>query len=153
MGRDDNGQMRIQKSGYRAAFAALATLLLLIPAAHFVYHTRAKTFSLTYFPDNLYPPAGALPTADEHGGPRVVLVRRAGQVECFDVYYSQKLKQLLEATAAGRIQIVYRVSYRFGRPFWIETMDVGGLGIEPVTSRYTVKGTYRTGKVSPGECF
>ena len=45
--------------------------------------------------------------------------------------FSQKLKTwLLEASPSRRAEITYRVRYRF-HPFWIETLDVAGLGIEP----------------------
>jgi hypothetical protein len=74
-------------------------------------------------------------------------------MECFDVFYSHTLKEVVETTPSQRIQVNYRVRYRFGHSFWIETLDVAGLGIEPSTSRYTVRGAYRTGDTAPGECF
>ena len=141
----------LRKLGY--SIAALAAIVLLVPAARFIYHTKTETFSLTYFPGNTYAPVRDLPGVDEHGEPRVVLVRRKGQMECFDVFYSQKLNDLLEANPSRRVNITYRVFYRFGRPFWIETLDVAGLGIEPDISRFSVQGSHRTGNTKPGECF
>ena len=79
-------------------------------------------------------------------------MRRSGQIECFDVLYSRELKELMEASPSRRAEMTYRVRYRF-RPFWIETLDVAGLGIEPSRSPYTVQGVHRNGNVSPGECF
>lgn len=131
----------------------VVALTALVPLAWWVYHTRTESFELTYFPDDTYAPARNLPTVDDRGQPRVVLVRKAGQIECFDVFYSQKLMDLLRTTPNRQITAKYRVFYRFGHPFWIETLDVAGLGIEPSTSRYTVGGSYRTGDADPGECF
>ena len=125
---------------------------IVIYAIFFGYYTRTKTFWLTYFPDNTYQPASNLPNVDGEGQPKVVMVRRSGQIECFDVFYSRKLKELLEASPSRRAAITYRVRYRL-HPFWIETRDVAGLGIDPSTSPYTVRGAYRNGKVGPGECF
>jgi hypothetical protein len=140
-----------RKLGY--SVAVVAAIILLVSAARFIYHTKTETFSLAYFPGNTYAPARELPGVDEHGEPRVVLVRRTGQIECFDVFYSQKLRDLLQASPSRRVNITYRVFYRFGHSFWIETLDVAGLGIEPSTSRFSVRGNYRTGNTTPGECF
>ena len=131
---------------------ALIGTAVLVYAIFFGYYTRTKTFWLTYFPDNTYQPASNLPNVDGQGQPKVVMVRRSGQIECYDVFYSRKLKELLEASPSGRAAITYRVRYRL-HPFWIETLDVAGLGIEPSTSPYTVQGAYRNGNVGPRECF
>jgi len=138
------------RSGYLAAVIGIT--IVLIYASFFGYYTRTKIFSLTYFPDNTYKPASSLPNVDGRGEPKVVMVRRSGPVECFDVFYSRKLKELLEASSSGSAAITYRVRYRF-HPFWIETIDVAGLGIEPSTSPYTVRGAYRNGNVDPEGCF
>jgi len=135
------------------AVAAVAAIILLVPAARFVYHTKIETFSLTYFPGDSYFPVRPLPTADEHGEPRVVLVRKAGYIECFDIFYSRELKDLLQGTPSGRVGVTYRVRYRFSHSFWVETLDVAGLGIKPSTSRYATQGSYRAGNVSPAGCF
>ena len=145
------GKSRVVVLG--TAVAAVAAIILLVPAARFVYHTETETFSLTYFPGDSYTPVRPLPAADEHGEPRVVLVRRAGDIECFDVFYSQELKDLLQGAPSGRVSVTYRVRYRFGHPFWVETLDVAGLGIKPSTSRYGTQGSYRAGNVSPAGCF
>ena len=131
---------------------ALIGTAVVVYAIFFGYYTRTKTFWLTYFPDNTYQPASNFPNVDGQGQPKVVMVRRSGQIECFDVFYSRKLKELLEASPSRRAAITYRVRYRL-HPFWIETLDVAGLGIEPSTSPYTVRGAYRNGNVGPGECF
>jgi hypothetical protein len=131
---------------------ALVGIAVVVYAIFFGYYTRTKTFWLTYFPDNTYQPARNLPNVDGQGQPKVVMVRRSGQIECFDVFYSRKLKELLEASPSRGAAITYRVRYRL-HPFWIETLDVAGLGIEPSTSPYTVRGVYRNGNVGPGECF
>jgi hypothetical protein len=145
------GGMIGSKVGY--VIATLVGIILLIMAARFVYHTRIETFFLTYFPGNNYAAARDLPTFDERGEPRIVLVRTAGHIECFDVYYSLGLWNLLQANPSSRVRVTYRVRYRFGHPFWIETLDVAGLGVEPTTSRFSMRGSRREGNVSPAECF
>lgn len=125
---------------------------IVIYAIFFGYYTRTKTFWLTYFPDNVYQPASNLPSGDGERQPKVVMVRRSGRIECFDVFYAHKLKELLEASPTQRAAITDRVRYRL-HPFWIETLDVAGLGIEPLTRPYTVRGAYRNGEVGPGACF
>ena len=142
--------MAKQNRGVYVAAAIGAAIIFY--AIFFGYYARTKTFWLTYFPNNTYQPTSNFPDVDGQGQPKVVLVRRSGQIECFDVYYSRKLKELLEATPSQRAAITYRVKYRL-HPFWIETLDVAGLGIEPGTSPYTVRGTHRNGNVDPGECF
>jgi len=137
------------KWGYLVAVIGTA---IVVYAIFFGYYTRTKTFWLTYFPDNTYQPASNLPNVDGQGQPKVVMVRRSGQIECFDVFYSRKLKERLEASPARGATITYQVRYRL-HPFWIETVDVAGLGIEPSTSPYTVRGAYRNGNAGPGECF
>jgi hypothetical protein len=139
-----------KRNGYRVAVIGIA--IVLIYAGFFGYYTRTRTFSLTYFPDNTYMPTKSLPNFDGRGEPKVVMVRRSGPIECFDVFYSHQLKQLLEAGSSGSASITYRVRYRF-HSFWIETLDVAGLGIEPSTSPYGVRGAYRNGNVDPGDCF
>jgi hypothetical protein len=131
---------------------ALIGTAVVVYAIFFGYYTRTETFWLTYFPDNTYQPASNLPNVDGQGQPKVVMVRRSGQIECFDVFYSRKLKELLQASPSRSAAITYRVSYRL-HPFWIETLDVAGLGIEPSTSPYTIRGAHRSGNVAPGECF
>jgi hypothetical protein len=138
-----------KRGGYFAAVIGTAVVVYVI---FFGYYARTETFWLTYLPDNTYQPASNLPNVDGQGQPKVVMVRRSGQVECFDVFYSRKLKEQLEANPSRRAAITYRVRYRL-HPFWIETPDVAGLGIEPGTSPYTVRGAYRNGNVGPGECF
>jgi hypothetical protein len=118
----------------------------------FGYYTKTKTFRLTYFPNNSYEPTSNLPNVDRRGQPKVVLVRREGEIECFDVLYSRQLKELLEARPSQRVEITYRVRYRL-HPFWIETLDVAGLGVDPSTSPDSVQGAYRKGTVAPGNCF
>jgi hypothetical protein len=134
---------------YISALIAAAVVVYLI---FFGFYTRTETFWLTYFPDDTYQPASKLPDVDGKGHPKVVMVRRSGQIECFDVFYSHKLKERLEANPSHRAAITYRVRYRL-RPFWIETVDVAGLGVEPSTSPYTARGEYRKGNVDPGNCF
>ena len=131
---------------------ALIGAAIVVYVIFFGYYTRTQTLWLTYFPDNTYRPASSLPYVDGRGQPKVVMVRRSGQIECFDVFYSRKLKELLEATHSARATITYHVRYRL-HPFWIETLDVAGLGIEPSTSPYSVRGAYRNGSVNPGNCF
>jgi len=126
--------------------------IAVVAIVFFGYYTKTETFWLSYFPDDSYQPASGLPRVDGQGRPKVVMVRRSGQTECFDVFYSRNLKELLESSPSQRAAITYRVRYRL-RPFWIETVDVAGLGIEPSTSPYTVRGAYRTGRVDPCECF
>jgi hypothetical protein len=138
-----------KRGGYFAAVIGTAVVVYVI---FFGYYARTETFWLTYLPDNTYQAASNLPNVDGQGQPKVVMVRRSGQVECFDVFYSRKLKEQLEANPSRRAAITYRVRYRL-HPFWIETPDVAGLGIEPGTSPYTVRGAYRNGNVGPGECF
>ena len=133
-------------------FAAVIGTAIIVYAIFFGYYTRTKSFWLTYFPGNTYQPASNLPNVDAQGQPKVVMVRRSGQIECFDVFYSRRLKELLEAGPSRRASVTYRVRYRL-HPFWIETLDVAGLGIEPSTSPYTVRGAYRRGNLAPGECF
>ena len=138
-----------KRGGY---FAAVIGAAIVVYAIFFGYYTKTETFWLTYFPDNTYQPASNLPNVDGQGQPKVVMVRRSGQIECFDVLYSHKLKELLEASPSRSATITYRVRYRL-HPLWIETVDVAGLGIEPSTSPYTVRGAYRKGNVGPAECF
>jgi len=134
--------------------AALVVVLLLIPLVHFIYHRKIETFALTWYPNDSYRPALHLPKVGDNGEPSVVLVRRSGLMDCFDVLYSQELDRLLRSTPSRQVNTTYRISYRFGRPIWIEVLDVNGLGPTVSTSRYTVVGaSYRTGNVSPGECF
>jgi hypothetical protein len=135
-----------------SCFVAVLATAIVVYTIFVGYYTRTETFWLTYFPDNTYQPTINLPNVDRQGRPKVVMVRTAGQIECFDVFYSRKLKELLEASASRRAVITYRVKYRL-HPFWIETLDVAGLGIEPSTSPYMVRGAYRNGNVGPGECF
>lgn len=125
---------------------------IVIYVVFFGYYTKTETFWLTYFPNNTYQPTSDFPNVDGSGQPKVVMVRRAGQIECYDVFYSRKLKELLETGSSRRVEITYRVRYRL-RPFWVEPLDVAGLGIEPSTSPYSVRGTYRKGTVDPGKCF
>jgi len=132
-------------------FATVIGTAIVVYAIFFGFYTRTKRFWLTYVPDNAYQPASNLPNVDEQGQPKVVMVRRSGQIECFEVFYSRELKGLLDASPSQRAVITYKVSYRF-HPFWIETLDVAGLGFEPSTSPYTVRGAYRKGN-DPGECF
>jgi hypothetical protein len=132
--------------------ATVVGTVLAVFLIFFGYYSRTETFWLTYFPDDTYPPASNLPNVDGQGQPKVVMVRRSGQIECFDVFYSHKLKELLEANPSQRAAITYRVRYRL-RPLWIETLDVAGLGIQPSTSPYSVRGAYRKGNVDPGNCF
>ncbi len=139
-----------KRSGYLAGVLGIAIALIYVSL--FGYYTRTKTFLLTYFPDNTYKPANSLPNVDGRGEPKVVMVRRSGSIECYDVFYSQKLKARLEANPSLRAAITYRVRYRF-HPLWIETLDVAGLGNEPGMSPYTVQGTSRPGDVDHGECF
>jgi len=134
-------------------FTALVGTVAIVWLILFGYRMRTEIFWLTYFPDNTYQPTGNLPNVDGKGQPKVVMVRKSGQIECFDVFYSRRLRELLEASSSRRASITYRVRYRLGRPFWIETLDVAGLGIEPSTSPYSVRGAYRQGKVGPGSCF
>jgi hypothetical protein len=137
----------------RGGDVAAVTGTVLVACVIFLgYYSRTKTYWLTYFPDNTYPPASSFPNADGQGQPKVVMVRRSGQIECFDVFYSRKLKELLEASPSRRAPITYRIKYRL-HPFWIETLDVAGLGIEPSTSPYSLQGTHRNGDVAAGECF
>lgn len=140
------------KHGGLAWIAALIGTAIILYVIFFGYYTTTKTFSLTYFPSNSYAPTSNLPNVDGRGQPKVVLVRTEGQIECFDVLYSRKLKELLEASSSQRVEITYRVRYRL-HPFWIETIDVAGLGIEPSTSPYSVRGACRNGTVVPGNCF
>ena len=133
-------------------FAIVTGAAIIVYAIFFGYYARTKTFWLTYFPDNTYQPASSLPNVDGQGQPKVVMVRRSGQIECFDVFYSRKLKELLEASPSHRATVTYRVRYRL-HPFWIETLDVAGLGVEPTTSPYSAKGAHRSGNAAPGECF
>jgi hypothetical protein len=132
--------------------AAVMGAAVLAYLALFGYYTRTETFWLTYFPDDTYQPASNLPDLDALGQPKVVMVRRSGQTECFDVFYSRKLKEFLESSPSRQARITYQVRYRL-HPFWIETIDVAGLGIEPSASPSTVRGAYRKGNVAPGECF
>jgi hypothetical protein len=71
-----------KRGGY---FAALIVAIV-VYAIFFGYYTRTKTFPLTYFPDNTYQPASNLPNVDGQGQPKVVMVRRSGRIECFDVF-------------------------------------------------------------------
>ena len=132
---------------------ALVGTVVIVWLILFGYRTRTETFWLTYFPDNTYQPTGNLPNVDGKGQPKVVMVRKSGQIECYDVFYSRKLREFLESSSSRGASITYRVRYRLGRPFWIETLDVAGLGIEPSTSPYSVQGAYRQGEVGPGSCF
>jgi hypothetical protein len=84
-----------KRGGY---FAALIGTTIIVYAIFFGYYTRTRIFWLTYFPDNSYRPASNLPSVDGQGEPEVVMVRRSGQIECFDVFYSRKLEELLEAS-------------------------------------------------------
>jgi hypothetical protein len=133
-----------------AILAGIAVVVLLVL---FGYRTRTETLSLTYFPDNTYQPASNLPDVDERGQPKVVMVRRSGQADCFDVFYSNKLREFMEAAPSRQAAITYRIRYRMGRPFWVETLDVAGLGAEPTASPYSVRGAYRTGDVGVRNCF
>jgi hypothetical protein len=133
--------------------ACLAGITVVVLLVLFGYRTRTETLSLTYFPDNAYQPTSNLPEVDGRGQPKVVMVRRSGQIECFDVFYSRKLREFMEAAPSRQAAITYRVRYRMGRPFWIETLDVAGLGAEPAMSLYGVRGVYRTGNVGAGNCF
>ena len=130
----------------------MAFLAVVLASFLFLFKSRTETLQLWYFPGSSYAPTNELAPLDEQGRPKVVLVRKAGQVECFDVFYSQKLQQSLEREPSKPAHVTYRVSYRFGKSFWIETLDVAGLGIEPITNR-NISGSFRTGGVSPGDCF
>ena len=130
----------------------MAFLAVVLASFLFLFKSRTETLQLWYFPGSSYAPTNELALLDEQGRPKVVLVRKAGQVECFDVFYSQKLQQSLEREPSKPARVTYRVSYRFGKSFWIETLDVAGLGIEPITNR-NISGSFRTGGVSPGDCF
>jgi hypothetical protein len=146
------GRSKSRRNAWRIG-TALVAVLLLIPLAHFIYHRKVETFALTWYPGDSYRPALGLPKVGDHGEPRVVLVRRSGLIDCFDVLYSQELEGLLQ-TSPRQVNITYRISYRFGRPIWIEVLDVAGLGPAVSTSRYTVVGaSYRTGDVKPEGCF
>jgi hypothetical protein len=102
-----------KRGGY---FAAVIGTAVVVYVSLFGYYARTKTFWLTYFPDNTYQPANNLPNVDGQGQPKVVMVRRSGQIECFDVFYSRKLKEQLEANPSRRAAITYRVRYRL-HPF------------------------------------
>jgi hypothetical protein len=77
------------------------------------------------------------------GQPKVVLVRSVGPTECFAVYYSRELEALLEKDPSRQIKVTYRVSVRFRRPLWIETLDTEGMAY--------VGGVI--GQRGRGECF
>jgi len=144
--------MRMAKRGRGLYITAVIGAAIVGYVILFGYYTRTKTFWLTYFPDNTFQPASNLPDLDGQGQPKVVLVRGSGQIQCFEVFYSRKLKEVLEASPSRRAAVTYQVKYRL-HPFWIETLDVAGLGIEPSTSPYTVRGAYRNGPVAFGDCF
>jgi hypothetical protein len=129
------------------AFLVITAGLFFLP-----FRKRTETLQLWYFPGNSYAPTNELAPADEQGKPKVVLVRKVGQMDCYDVFYSQKLQQLLGREPSKPVNVTYRVNYRFGKLFWIETLDVAGLGIEPITSR-SISGSVRTGDVAPRDCY
>jgi hypothetical protein len=132
--------------------AALLVVGLLLVFA-FGYRTKIETVSLTYFADNTYRPTSDLPELDGQGRPKVVMVRKSGLTECFDVLYSRKLRELMQSSPSRQAAITYRVRYRMGHPFWIETLDVAGLGVEPATSPASVRGAFRLGNQFVADCF
>ena len=77
-----------KRSGYLAFVIGMAIALIYVSL--FGYYTRTKTFWLTYFPGNTYKPANRLPNVDGRGPTKVVMVRRSGAIECYNIFYSPK---------------------------------------------------------------
>src|SRR5215469_5539457 len=73
----------------------VALLAVALVSFFFLFKSRTETLWLWYLPGNSYAPTNELASVDEQGRPKVVLARKVGQVECFDVFYSQKLQQSL----------------------------------------------------------
>jgi hypothetical protein len=129
----------------------LAAIVALGFLAHFVHHKKRVTYLMTWYPGNTYWPARDLPDTNQfdpalkHGEPKVVLVREANGIQCYEVYYSRKLEKLLENTPSRQVSVTYLLNYRFGKPSWIEFVDTAGLG--------PVVGEEFGGQVGHGECF
>jgi uncharacterized membrane protein YphA (DoxX/SURF4 family) len=66
-----------KRGGY---FAAVIGTAILGYAILFGYYTRIKTFLLIYFPENTYQPASNFPNVDGQGQPKVVMVRKSGEI-------------------------------------------------------------------------
>jgi hypothetical protein len=109
---------------FTVAWKALVAFLV-ISLIYFAHHKRIESFYYRWYPDNTYPPAKQFPDVVK-GSPKVVLVRKVGSLECFEIYYSSELDALLKNDPARLIKIKYRVSVRFGRAYWIETLETEG---------------------------
>jgi hypothetical protein len=130
----------------RIVIVVIATGLILFFAYEFEHATQ-MAFVLTWFPGDSYVPARIFPEISPDGEPKIVLVRKNDSVECYEILYSRLLESALEKSPSREVNITYVVRFRFGRPYWIETVDVAGLGIRP-TSSYD-----KFGQTGRGECF
>ena len=124
-------------------FFAAVCVLLAIGLLYLAHHTRVESFYYRWYPGNTYVPARQFPDLDVKGLPKVVLVRSVGPTECFAVYYSKEFEALLEKDPSRPVKVTYRVSVRFGWPYWIETLETAGMP--------NVMGN--TGQHGRGECF
>ena len=134
-----------------AKVVLVLTIVALSFLAHFVHHKKRVTYRMTWYPGNTYKPARDIPETNPfrarptYGEPKVVLVREANGIQCYEVYYSRKLEKLLEDTPSRQVSVTFLVSYRFGKPYWIEPVDTAGLGTRVVEEF--------GGQLGHGECF
>lgn len=98
-------------------------MLLALAFLYAAHHTRTESFYYRWYPDESYVPTRQSPEFDLKGNPKVVLVRTVGSLECYEVYYSRELERLVKENPAQPIKVTFRVSVRFGWPYWIETLE------------------------------
>src|SRR5437870_6520304 len=128
----DQMRMLVKASLLLTAIVALGFLV------HFVHHKKRVTYLMTWYPGNTCWPARHFTETNPfraqatYGEPKVVLVREANGIQCYAVYYSRKLEELLEHTPSRQVSVTYLVSYRFGKPSRIEPVDTAGLGTRVV---------------------
>jgi hypothetical protein len=110
-------------------------------------HAKRMSFVLSWAPGDSYAPARIFRSTSPNGEPKVVLVRRTKNLECFEVHYSQALENTLKKIPSHEITATYEVRFRFGRSYWISDVDLGGFGNQPIT-QYDV-----SGQQGQGDCF
>lgn len=120
-------------------------MVLLLAFLFFWKHDKVETVYYTWYPGNSYDDQyiESFPARDVGGEPRIVLVRKVGNIDCTAVYYSNELEVLLEKASSRQVKVTYRVTMKFGRTSWIETLDTQGIP--------NLMGN--TGQRGRGDCF
>ncbi len=130
----------------RNIVATLVITALAACVAYFVYHVRHVTFVLQWFNATETSIGSDLPDKDPFGRPKtIILARSRNGITCYTAYYSEELKQFLNSSKLQSVHVTYRISYRFGKPFWIQQTDIEHRG--------NIAAPEYMGQSADGECF